>query len=357
MLQFHENNASIEHSSDREFTSRQWTLKEDGDGHKKWFDITNCASYCSSYVLCAEDGNVTARSTYSCSDWWSRRWALIEVDSASMVLPPPRQTRIWMPMRDSRKNDGSLTNIIALYFPGRVLKWDKLCASKFLGNFYEERLEFALPDRPDRVLEYGNAEAAFQSTKFSAISHEFTYPTTAKQAFQISRDNIVSADFTYGGHGSNWNAMLAVLRAKFASCTLAELLKGTGDDYLQEYNSNTGKELIWSDNCDGEGRNLLGIQLMIIWDELNHRQACDLDTWTSYFRRFIDLETGEARNEQFGHELQVTTRLAAKASREVLDWNGVHPVSNGYTDASCEKTFDCLQMCRNRVHLCASESY
>jgi len=168
------------------------------------------------------------------------------VNSASMVLPPPRQTRVWMPMHDPRKNNGSFTNIIAFYFPGHVTKWDKLCASKFLGNFHEECLELALPDRPDLgKLTYGNAEAAFQSTKFARNVEHFTYPVTAERAFQISRDHRADADLNYGGHGNNWSAMMAVLKAKFQSYKLKELLKSTGDDYLQEHNSKIGKELIW----------------------------------------------------------------------------------------------------------------
>jgi len=73
---------------------------------------------------------------------------------------------------------------------------------------------------------------------------------------------IVHADGSYGGFGYNVPAMEAVLAAKFSDPALQAGLMATGDAYLLEHNSVTGRDHFWSDNNDGTGGNHLGKALM-----------------------------------------------------------------------------------------------
>merc|ERR1711972_1196 len=82
--------------------------------------------------------------------------------------------------------------------------------------------------------------------------------------------------------------MFACLRAKFqGNSELAEALKKTGEAFLLEHNSIAGRDTVWSDNCDGDGTNWLGLQLMLLRDQL-----CGKSAWTAYICRLIDRETG-----------------------------------------------------------------
>jgi len=109
-----------------------------------------------------------------------------------------------------------------------------------------------------------------QAARFAACN--------GSQAFQLKRSleqDGISPDYTYGGFGSNWKAMWAVLRAKFQpgplptskgvvtqpfglGSPLATRLVETGDSFLLEHNERTGRDLVWSDNQDGTGSNWLG---------------------------------------------------------------------------------------------------
>ncbi len=61
------------------------------------------------------------------------------------------------------------------------------------------------------------------------------------------------------------------VRAKFTQITaLKELLLGTGDAVLIEHNKN---DSYWGDGGDGSGRNMLGIVLMELRDELRQTSA------------------------------------------------------------------------------------
>ena len=92
---------------------------------------------------------------------------------------------------------------------------------------------------------------------------------TGSQGFQEKMKWKGHEDWTYAGFGNNWLAMLAVLQAKFTqNKNIATKLISTGNAFLIEHNVKSGRDKIWSDNSDGEGFNRLGLQLMIIRDEL-----------------------------------------------------------------------------------------
>merc|ERR1712157_513333 len=101
--------------------------------------------------------------------------------------------------------------------------------------------------------------------------------------------------------GSNWNAMLEILRHKFhPRSKLSEALRKTGDAYLVEHNSQPGRDNIWSDNHVGDGTNWLGMQLMIVRDDLREKNG-SAPTWTPYIRSYIDLSSGQPHDHQAGH--------------------------------------------------------
>ena len=133
---------------------------------------------------------------------------------------------------------------------------------RFLSNFYQHPFTY-------NGLIYPNAEAAFQAQKCSNDDDRIKYtlqknPVRAKQMGK--RENLPK----------NWNEispsiMRDILKAKFAVPELADMLRSTGDAYLEEGNQ-------WHDNrwghctcakCSAKpGQNLLGKILMEIRNEL-----------------------------------------------------------------------------------------
>merc|ERR1712151_664602 len=77
---------------------------------------------------------------------------------------------------------------------------------------------------------------------------------------------------------------------------LADALIATEDAYLLEHNSIEGRDTIWSDNYNGEGSNWLGMQCMLIRDELNGKSGAG--SWTHFITNDcgIDLKTGRTRD-------------------------------------------------------------
>ena len=68
---------------------------------------------------------------------------------------------------------------------------------------------------------------------------------------------------------------------------MAKGLLATGDHFLLEHNSVPGRDLVWSDNSDGSGTNWLGLQLMIIRDELTKKSS-----WTNFIYSQVDGYSG-----------------------------------------------------------------
>ena len=72
------------------------------------------------------------------------------------------------------------------------------------------------------------------------------------------------------------------------------MLLGTGEAFLLEHNPKTGRDSSWSDNHDGTGKNWLGMQLMIIRDELSGRH-----TWTNWLRQHVNLANGQMKTGEW----------------------------------------------------------
>ena len=136
-------------------------------------------------------------------------------------------------MDDPRSPDRHRCDLVGFYYPGRDTVVDRLCGARFLGNFWSCELCFSPPGHEARPFQ--NAEAAFQACKFWSRAHEFS-SLSGEEAFR-KKKQLGAPDFTYGGFGSNWRAMRAVLETKFSGGSeLAGLLLGTGAAFLLEHN-------------------------------------------------------------------------------------------------------------------------
>ncbi|CAE7709061.1 unnamed protein product, partial [Symbiodinium pilosum] len=169
--------------------------------------------------------------------------------------------------------------LVPFYFPSRKTEWDRRCGGAFLGNFYEAGYRAIRVKIDGRIRWFSNAESAFQATKFKDQAWRFEQ-LSGEEAFQLKRRLRGSEDWDYGGHGSNWNAMWQVLQSKFWPGTKwASKLLETDDAFLLEHNEAKGRDEVWSDDCDGEGHNWLGLQLMILRENLKKRCGRHSATW------------------------------------------------------------------------------
>eukprot|EP00928_Gymnodinium_smaydae_P067803 TRINITY_DN5079_c0_g1_i1.p1 TRINITY_DN5079_c0_g1~~TRINITY_DN5079_c0_g1_i1.p1 ORF type:complete len:388 (-),score=68.88 TRINITY_DN5079_c0_g1_i1:76-1239(-) len=225
----------------------------------------------------------------------------------SRQLPTPVTNAFSM--HDPRR-PGEKVGMIAFYYPGRELPWDRVCQAGFLGNFYPqppgEDIKFAPPSFPDQEHSFNNTEAAFQALKHWRRANEFE-GVDGGGAFHLKKKYNPEADMSYGGYGSNWKGMLAVLRLKFkAGTACAQALCATGEAFLLEHNEVSGRDKVWSDNQEGDGTNWLGLQLMLIRDELNNATGHEA-SWTAFFRSRLNLETGCPCNNQWQEAVKAAT--------------------------------------------------
>lgn len=133
--------------------------------------------------------------------------------------------------------------------------------TSFLGNFHPCKIEFG------GITYTGCAEAVFQSQKCSDKKEMLQFQDAdGDKAFRLGK----SVKLT---DPSRWDlkreeVMMHVLRAKFGqNPELKELLLATEASYLIEHNVVKGRDHFWSDNCDGTGKNMLGVCLMKLREE------------------------------------------------------------------------------------------
>jgi len=185
---------------------------------------------------------------------------------------PPKLPRQW-----SDAVIGATTyHLIAFYYPGGthypngLTDWDRFYRFEEFGNFYVCPQKLKLTAK-GITGEFHTAEAAFQATKFwsdPAILARFENAPDGPAAFDV-RDDLkkhhIAADddpvHGYAGLGQT-GAMEAVLKLKYAITQFKDILLESGDAYLLEHNTRTGKDWTWSDNFDGTGENRLGQKLM-----------------------------------------------------------------------------------------------
>lgn len=251
-----------------------------------------------------------------------RARALLNTQNAGQLAPRPRSI-VFPDPRRLREHGvaevalGPELGVIAFYFPGREEAWDTFCGSSFLGNFYDlgpGGLELEAPCEPGRRCTFRNAEAAFQALKFWQLADEFAN-LSGEDAFRKKRQLSGQEDLSYGGFGSNWKGMQAVLAAKFKPQTaLTDALLCTGDSFLLEHNPVDGRDKVWSDNSDGTGTNWLGLQLLLLRDQRGGGNG----DWTRYVAGLIDLESGTAHDLEGSRQWQETVRRAVVALKSQM---------------------------------------
>lgn len=164
--------------------------------------------------------------------------------------------------------NGQAYTLTAFYYPGYETTYDLVYKADFLGNFYPCQLTL---DHGGVTATFHNTEAAFQATKWwfdPKIRAEFENALTGADAFKIKKKYRGSEDWTYGGYGSNLNAMRAILDVKFAQSDFKQGLLDSANSYLLEHNEKQGRDNFWSDDNNGFGQNHLGLMLMEIRAQL-----------------------------------------------------------------------------------------
>lgn len=159
---------------------------------------------------------------------------------------------------------------LGFYNPGFMSPIDKLCQCHEFGNFHQ--CTIILDD-----FVASSAESAYQALKFTD-SRERKY--VALMSPHDAWEYVKSQKIPMSDKDACRN-MFKVLEAKFSQNQfLMNKLLQTGDTFLVEHNMKKGIDTRWSNDCDGTGRNLLGLFLMILrgdseWDsKFNREQGC-----------------------------------------------------------------------------------
>jgi len=213
-------------------------------------------------------------------------------------LPTQRRLPTMVDPRDPAAQ--KMVKIRGFYYPGRYLSWDTHCEAPFCGNFWiiPGGMRFKPPGPPaKKERSFANTESAFQCTKFWENPRADEFETAdGEKAFKLKGElgklQPPDTNYSMGPNGSNWTAMMACLRVKFANEELKLNLLQTGDDFLLEHNDRAGRDPFWSDNADGTGRNWLGLQLMVLRDELAGK-----NDWTSHIYERVSRENGNLKGD------------------------------------------------------------
>jgi predicted NAD-dependent protein-ADP-ribosyltransferase YbiA (DUF1768 family) len=240
-------------------------------------------SYLQSFVICDENYDqpiiIPKRLEYIVPAEF-KHLIVDKSDTFISSLPIGQQNISSLPQISSEPNTLEVNDIIAFYYPGKSTTWDKKYKHPQFGNFYPVSITLKAPSWPESIT-FKNAEAAFQSLKFPKQAKKFSNLTGIK-AFRLkgklSRKGGI--DYSYSGYGNNWLGMKAVLEAKFKDRKLREQLKASGDMYLLEHNEKQGSDNIWSDDLTGEGSNWLGLQLMLLRDDILRENGLPETKWS-----------------------------------------------------------------------------
>merc|ERR1712226_952243 len=112
--------------------------------------------------------------------------------------------------------------------------------------------------------------------------------------------------------------MLFILRAKFLQHPdMTERLLCTEDAFLLDHNSVVGRDDVWSDNGNGSGMNWLGLQLMMVREELQDARCvtCRGKKWMPLLGSLIDPETGDS----YSREAESTWHNIVRSATEALN--------------------------------------
>jgi len=195
------------------------------------------------------------------------------------------------------------------------LSCDQLCSAAVLSNAWhlgEDGLQLAAPCNARLLHPFQNATAAFEALSYWHLASDFS-ALSASDALQevntIAQNE--EPDQLHAGFGSAWHAMFAVLEAKFSqNRDMAEALLLTGDAFLLYHGA---AKRSCANDLDGEGLNLLALQLMLLRDRLSANSA-----WTDHLKRLVDVDTGLACDQVVKDEWQQIVRAATLALASVL---------------------------------------
>lgn len=215
-------------------------------------------------------------------------------------IDEPSIEEIWMPDPRPKPDDQEEVAIVA--FAGDESACDGLCTATFLSNDFNcTPFEFQIEAPVDQ----------------GVIGHKLveTWCESAAEAMKLWHDEDGSETEVTGQLANEWEAMLVILRSKFnEDSPLSQALLQTGDTFLLHHNLVVGDDLIWADNGDGEGLNWLGIQLMLVRDELAGQSR-----WTKYLKGLIDIKCGEAWSTFQADKWKAVVREAHASLEEALD--------------------------------------
>jgi predicted NAD-dependent protein-ADP-ribosyltransferase YbiA (DUF1768 family) len=162
-----------------------------------------------------------------------------------------------------------------------------ICGCGFLCNSFGSALDLEVDGKP---MTFTNAEAAFQALRFSKYARQFEN-LSGEEALQLAKDFAGQGfqDPEHGGYGTSWQAMHAVLKAKFnVNTPLGLALEKTGDDFLLCHSSDHDPFSVWSNGANGQGTNWLGMQLMLI-----RSNRTGWKRWTTFIQSQVDTFTGQ----------------------------------------------------------------
>ena len=129
------------------------------------------------------------------------------------IAPDPHGLRARSHTGRVPGHDFRVARVVTRGHPGRPTDADNTFQAGFLGNFWKSPMTFSPPNQPKMPFEC--AEAAFQACKWWGRASEFSL-LDGEEAFKLKRKlEGQGSDFTYGGFGNNWKAMMGVLEAKF----------------------------------------------------------------------------------------------------------------------------------------------
>jgi len=241
----------------------------------------------------------------------SRQVATESLRAPSKQKLEPQATAVLF--RDPRPGaHGASTGLLgfgSLHGPEEA--WDRLCKAGFLGNGFDigpGGMELEAPARESLRHQFRTSEAAMQALRFWSIAEEFS-DLGGDAAMKRSAQLQGREDVSYAGFGSSWKAMQAVIAAKFNSTSpLTEALRKTGDAFLLHHQNRPGQDKVWSDDCSGEGTNWLGLQLLLLRDQISGEKR-----WTEYISSLIDTDSGRPRSGRKGQLWQATVRAATRS--------------------------------------------
>lgn len=200
-------------------------------------------------------------------------------------------------MKDPRGSAVANVSIVGFYYPSHDIKVDTVCGAPFLGNFWAPAIieDFAPPNHASDPHTFKCAEACYWASQWWDHASEFE-GKNGQEVFDLAkslRAKGLPPDPTFGGFGTAWRMMQVILRKKFRKgSNLAAGLLATKDAYLVEHQEGHDSDNQWSDFCDGTGENWLGLQLMVLRDELRGDGAAG---WTALASSAYDLESGAPR--------------------------------------------------------------